>query len=152
MLRITASPRFSLWINGRYVGLGPARCYPSQQLYDEWDITPYVQEGHNAFAVLVRKPSGVAGYSLLNRVGLYMEGDIWGCDGSYTPVITDASWKVREADWYVPTPYVISLPLGGGRNTWTDSGSPLFGKPQSPGTNGHRLSAWEEPVRRRGNR
>ncbi len=113
MLRITASPRFSLWINGRYVGLGPARCYPSQQLYDEWDITPYVQEGNNAFAVLVRKPGGVAGYSLLNRVGLYMEGDIWGCDGSYTPVITDASWKVREADWYVPTPYVISLPLGG---------------------------------------
>lgn len=102
MLRITASPRFSLWINGRYVGLGPARCYPSQQLYDEWDITPYVQEGNNAFAVLVRKPGGVAGYSLLNRVGLYMEGDIWGCDGSYTPVITDASWKVREADWYVP--------------------------------------------------
>lgn len=109
-IKITASMRYSLWINGTYVGLGPARCYPKEQIYDEIDITKYLSKGKNAFAVLVHKPGGVTAYSLVNRMGLLIQGII--NSGEQLEILTDTSWKTRNADWYIDTHYLITLPLG----------------------------------------
>lgn len=110
-LSITASFRYFLWINGAFVASGPARCYPQQQIYDRIDITNALAVGVNAFAVIVQRPTGVTGYSLLHRMGLLIDGAIVGADATI-PVRTDATWRVREADWYLGTPYLCTIPLG----------------------------------------
>jgi len=110
-ISITASYRYFLWINGAFVASGPARCYPQRQIYDRIDITHALVRGINAFALLVQKPTGVTGYSLLHRMGLLIDGVIV-CADATIPVRTDATWQVRAADWYVGTPYLCTLPLG----------------------------------------
>ncbi len=110
-IAITASVRYFLWINGAFVASGPARCYPQQQIYDRIDITNALVIGANAFAVLVQKPAGITGYSLLHRMGLLIDGAIV-CEDATIPVRTDAAWRVREADWYLATPYLCTIPLG----------------------------------------
>jgi hypothetical protein len=51
--RISADSRCVLWVNGHEVGRGPARSQPNRQLYDSYDLSPYLTVGANAIAVLV---------------------------------------------------------------------------------------------------
>ncbi|MBK8797934.1 MAG: hypothetical protein IPM07_17040 [Anaerolineales bacterium] len=37
-LSITADSRYRLWVNGRFAGRGPARCYPWRQAVDRLDF------------------------------------------------------------------------------------------------------------------
>lgn len=110
-LAITASAQYYLWINGAFVASGPARCYPQQQIYDRIDITNALVLGANTFAVIVQKPGGITGHSLLHRMGLLIDGAI-ACQDTTIPVRTDATWLVRDADWYLPTSYLCTIPLG----------------------------------------
>jgi hypothetical protein len=108
---LTASARYYLWINGTFIESGPARSYPGQQLYDEIDIARWLVAGRNTIAIVVQKPSGITGYSLINRMGLFVEGKIV-CADRVIPIRTDATWQVRNAEWYLETPYLYTIPLG----------------------------------------
>jgi len=101
-LHITASPHYLLWINGRFVDEGPARCFPQRQILDELDVTAFLRKGTNSLAVLLPKPSGVTGYSLVHRMGLLVEG----------LVTSDTTWYTRQADWFTRTPWLFTFPLG----------------------------------------
>ena len=48
---ITADDYYKLYVNGRFVGQGPAPCYTMRQYYNEMDLTPYLVEGENTIAV-----------------------------------------------------------------------------------------------------
>ena len=50
-LRITADDYYKLYINGQFITQGPAASYPHSYFYNELDITPYLIEGENIFAV-----------------------------------------------------------------------------------------------------
>jgi len=50
---VSADARYKLWVNGSYVGRGPARCDPNFQCLDAHDLTPYLREGRNVIAALV---------------------------------------------------------------------------------------------------
>jgi hypothetical protein len=109
-IRITADARYMLWVNGEFVGRGPARGYPFAQPYDEFDIAPFLREGENWIAAQVYqfgpgvgafgmsdKGSGV--YVSTGKTGLIIEGEL---------VCTDGTWQVRRADWHLPelAPYM----------------------------------------------
>ncbi len=51
LLRISADDRYKLYINGSFVTEGPAPSYPEGIFYNEIDVTEYLTEGENAFAV-----------------------------------------------------------------------------------------------------
>lgn len=51
---VSADARYKLWVNGSYVGRGPARCDPAFQCLDAHDLAPYLRAGVNVIAVLVR--------------------------------------------------------------------------------------------------
>ncbi|MFC2076813.1 alpha-L-rhamnosidase N-terminal domain-containing protein, partial [candidate division KSB1 bacterium] len=53
-LFISADSRYKLWINGGFIGRGPARCDPSLQQYDRHDVTSHLLAGENVLAVMVR--------------------------------------------------------------------------------------------------
>lgn len=48
---ITADDYYKLYINGQFVGQGPAPSYHFQYNYNVWDVQPYLQEGENTIAV-----------------------------------------------------------------------------------------------------
>ena len=48
---ITADDYYKLYINGRFVGQGPAPCHQIRYYYNEMDITPYLVAGENTIAV-----------------------------------------------------------------------------------------------------
>jgi len=50
-LRITCSGHYRLWVNGRFVGRGPARSNPWKKRYDVLDVAPFLQAGRNVLAV-----------------------------------------------------------------------------------------------------
>ncbi len=51
ILRVSADDYYKLYVNGVFVGQGPAPAYPEKYYYNEIDITPYLQEGDNTIAL-----------------------------------------------------------------------------------------------------
>ena len=90
ILRITADDYFKLYINGVFVTQGPPPSYPDHYYYMEIDVTPYLKEGKNTFAVHTYYQG------LINRV--WVSGDLrsmlWcelSLDGKPT-LVSDESW------------------------------------------------------------
>ena len=68
MLSITADDYYKLYINGRFVAQGPAPGYPWHYYYNEIDVTGYLHDGENTFAVHTYYQG------LINRV--WVSGDL----------------------------------------------------------------------------
>lgn len=118
-IRMTADARYMLWVNGRFVGRGPARGFPWAQPYDDYDLTPFLRSGANWLAAEVYQFGfGSGGFGLSTqgngvyagpgRTGLLIEGEAISPDGKPTPIRTDATWQARNADWAIAdaTPYL----------------------------------------------
>lgn len=91
-LFITGDSRYKVWVNGVFVGRGPARSWPHAQQLDAYDITPHLRAGHNAIAVQLYQP-GYSHFSYVHRgaAGLlaWLEVD------DETALVTDPHWRVR---------------------------------------------------------
>lgn len=68
ILKITADDYFKLYINGVYVTQGPPPSYPDHYYFMEIDVTPFLKEGVNTFAVHTYYQG------LINRV--WVSGDL----------------------------------------------------------------------------
>ncbi len=86
-LKITADCVYHLYVNGTYVGCGPARAYPEHYLYDEYDLLPYIGCGKNEIRVRVIHFGVSTFHHVLTAGGLLaeltIEGKIIGTDGSW---------------------------------------------------------------------
>ena len=51
IVRITADDYYKLYINGIYVGQGPAAGFHFNYYFNEFDITPYINDGENTIAI-----------------------------------------------------------------------------------------------------
>lgn len=89
ILHITADSRYSLWVNGRYIGHGPVRAFPQRWRYDTYDISPYVRSGENVIAVLVHHFGHGTFQYLVARGGLLAQVE---CDGKVVAA-SDTTWK-----------------------------------------------------------
>ena len=67
-IKITADDYYKLYINGAFIGQGPAPSYPTRYYYDEYDISGYLKEGENTLAVHTYYQG------LINRV--WVSGDL----------------------------------------------------------------------------
>lgn len=97
-LHITADDYYKLYINGRYVAQGPAASYPWAYYYNTVDVTDFLREGENTFAVHTYYQG------LINRVwvsgdrreGMWCELEL---DGE-TVLVSDTSWKCHDHTGY----------------------------------------------------
>ena len=101
ILRITADDYYKLYINGVFVGQGPAPGYPTSYRYNTIDVLPYLRTGENVIAVHTYYQG------LINRVwvsGDYRHG-LWcdlTCDGQ--PVLeSDSSFRTHRHTGYTAT-------------------------------------------------
>ncbi|MCG8309051.1 MAG: family 78 glycoside hydrolase catalytic domain [Cytophagales bacterium] len=98
-IRITASSRYQLYINGNYICHGPARCAPHHQSYDILDISKLLGTGKNLIAVRVHHQEGKYSYHHKGRAGLLVQLDIDTVHGLKS-ITSDSSWKVmHDRSW-----------------------------------------------------
>ena len=97
-LRITADDYYKLYVGGRFVSMGPAPVYPQQYFYNEIDLTDYLVEGENTFAVHVLYQG------LVNRVWVSGDGrhmlyfDLY-LDGERV-LVSDTDWLCADHTAY----------------------------------------------------
>ena len=92
LLHITADYRYTVWVNGEWIGQGPVRGWPQSYFYDTYEMSRVLRPGVNAIAVLLHTlevatfqyiPASNPGFAArLSGGGMQM---MWS-------VVTDASW------------------------------------------------------------
>ena len=94
IIRISADDYYKLYINGQFVGQGPASGYHFHYFYNEYDITSFLQPGKNIIAVHTYYQGLInrVWVSGDNRHGLWLEVEE---DGKIT-VSSDESFRVTE--------------------------------------------------------
>lgn len=99
VLDITADDYYKVWINGVYIGQGPAPGYPFRYYYNRYRIGGALREGKNVIAVHVYYQGLVnrVWYSADKRQGL--KAAIWRKDGLIAA--TDGEWKYKRAEEFV---------------------------------------------------
>lgn len=102
IVRVSADSRYQLFVNGKRVGRGPARCEPEWQYYDEWDIAPYLKEGENVIGALVHFIGESTAYYVPGRPGFLLEGEVGGAI-----IDTGAEWRCRVGEWDPSSPRML---------------------------------------------
>ena len=96
ILKITASSKYKLFINGKSICQGPARSAAHHQSYDILEIQHILKLGKNNISIKVQHQNNKHAYHLKGRAGLLAQLDL---DKNQT-IITDSSWKVRiDPSW-----------------------------------------------------
>lgn len=101
-LFITGDDLYKLYINGKFVGEGPAQSYPFAYPYNCFDVTDLLQSGENAIGVHLYY-QGLFNIYLMsadNLCGLIAQLEIAFCDGSIQTIHSDQTWKYQECDAY----------------------------------------------------
>lgn len=119
-LRITASDRYVVFVNGTYLGRGPARSDPRRKSYDAYDVAAYLRPGRNTLAVrayrygTVHPPAKIGNtWTVGERAGLWAELKIRAGSGESWTIGTDGSWRVRPADgWDRKVDVISNYPMG----------------------------------------
>ena len=98
VLKITADDYFKLYINGVFVAQGPPPSYPNRYYYMEIDVTDFLKDGENTFAVHTYYQG------LINRV--WVSGDLrsmlW-CElllDEKIVLVSDESWLTATHTGY----------------------------------------------------
>ena len=90
-LHITADQMYVLYVNGGYVGRGPARGYQAHWPFDMHDVAPLLRKGKNWISVIAYN-AGVSTYQYLHQTkagflcALEMDGD---------RLVSDGEWRGR---------------------------------------------------------
>ena len=106
LLRITADDHYKLYVNGAFVGEGPAPSYPEHHYYDTFDVTALLHPGENVLAAHLYYQG------LLNRVwnsrdgrmGLAADvlllGEEGAASGGGVARRLEPAWRYRVSDAY----------------------------------------------------
>lgn len=97
IIRVTCSGRYILYVNGDYVGRGPARSGPQWKSYDIHDLTHMLRSGKNTVAVLGYHYGCANNYTRDDRSGFWAQIELQDAKGNRQVIGTDAQWKVCHA-------------------------------------------------------
>lgn len=101
-LFVSADDLYKLYLNGSFVGEGPAQSYPFAYNYNCYDVTELLQGGENAIAIHVYY-QGLFNIYLMsadNLSGMIAQLEVEYEDGDKQLVVSDGSWSYSECDAY----------------------------------------------------
>jgi len=96
-LVITAFDRYMLYLNGEYLGRGPARSDPRWKSYDTYDVGSRLRVGRNTIAVLAYHYGILNAYTRDAQPGLFTQLELSDSNGTRQIVGTDDQWRVHHA-------------------------------------------------------
>jgi len=95
-LYLTADDTYRLYLNGQFVGLGPAPSFPFDYFYNGYDVTGFLREGRpNVIGahVFYQGLHNLAHVSADNLQGLLVQLEIRFADGAPLRIVSDGSWR-----------------------------------------------------------
>jgi alpha-L-rhamnosidase len=100
IVHVSADNRYKLYVNGKYLGNGPARSNINHWQYETYDIAPYLQTGKNVVAALVwnmgeHKPLA----QLSAQTGFFLQSN----DAAFAFLNSNKSWLATPSTAYSPT-------------------------------------------------
>lgn len=99
IVNVSADNRYKLYVNGQYVGNGPARGDLMKWYYETIDLAPYLVEGNNIIGAVVWNFSFVRPHAQFSdKTGFIMQGNT---DSEHI-INTDKSWLVLQNVAYEP--------------------------------------------------
>lgn len=106
LLRISASDRYQLYINGNYACMGPARSAAHHQSYDILDVSGLLKSGENTIAIRVHQQEGKQWHQYQGRGGLLVQLNLGASD--HNEIITsNDTWKVsKDPSWSDEAPRI----------------------------------------------
>ncbi|MFH0945637.1 MAG: family 78 glycoside hydrolase catalytic domain [Planctomycetota bacterium] len=140
-LHVSAHDDYELYVNGQYVGKGPAQSDPyDRQLYNTYDVADLLGTGSNTIAALAHYHGAGAGCGVLGTPAFILQMHVKFVDQSTTTVVTDASWKVRPV-----TPYGELAPFRGPSFAMATAAEWYDARSEEPGwqTNAFNDSHWQ---------
>jgi len=104
-LHVSADSRYRLYLNGQWLGDGPARSFFWAQQFDTYDVTGLLKPGRNVLALLVSHyGEGTFQYHPSGQAGVLVQLETKR-DGTWVPiVVSDETWQVQvHAGYLRPT-------------------------------------------------
>lgn len=99
IIHVSADQRYRLFINGKAIGLGPARSDPQHWMFDTYDLRPYLTSGKNVLAALVWNMGEHAPYAQMTvQTGFIVQAQ----SEKEKVVNTNSSWKSKINTAYQP--------------------------------------------------
>jgi len=102
---VTAERFYQLWLNGTWLGKGPALGHPHEKAYDTYEVTDLLMPGRNVIAAVVHFDDDDASALLTRWYAQSTQGVLW-CQlegrtsQSDFRIITDDSWlSCRAQNW-----------------------------------------------------
>jgi alpha-L-rhamnosidase len=101
IINVSGDNRYRIFVNGNYIGAGPARGDLMHWNFETFDIAQYLQQGKNTIAAVVwnfGKEMPIAQMS--NKTGFILQGN-----SSYEEIVnTNKTWKVIQNNAYKAIP------------------------------------------------
>lgn len=111
-VRVSADARYTLYVNGRRVHHGPARCHPQFQSYDVIDLAGLLKPGRNVLAAIVHQFGVPTGQSVYRDASGFLLDGVAEIDGKEIPLHTPAGWQCLEATAWRKDVARLSAQLG----------------------------------------
>lgn len=115
-IEISADTKYKLYVNERFVEIGPSRGDREVWFADTVNLLPFLHKGENVMAVIVlrypvRREEGNHGMFRTEIPGLYVRGEVKTGQGNSLDISADESWKtytdretrfVKEEEGFAP--------------------------------------------------
>ncbi len=112
VIRITASARYTLYVNGQRVHHGPARSYPGHQSYDTLDLTNLLRAGRNTLCAICYE-FGIPTYqSVFRDISGFLLDGVVEMEDQPVPLHTPDGWLCRRAEAWRQDTARLSKQLG----------------------------------------
>jgi hypothetical protein len=112
-LHLSADNEYRLWINGREVAEGPARCFPERQCLDSPDVRGRFRKGRNCICIWAYHFGDISFRSVNTGIaGVIAWGEVRGTRGRSFHFSTGREWKARLDPWHRGETGRISMQLG----------------------------------------
>ncbi len=94
---VSADARYRFYVNGEWLGDGPARCFAFNQEFDTYDLTGLIVPGSNRLAILVSHyGEGTFQYNPTGQAGALGQLERRGPEGWQVVAATGADWRVQR--------------------------------------------------------
>lgn len=109
LLHITADYRYSVWVNGHFIGQGPVRGWTQQWFYDTYEVEAWLRPGVNVIAVLVHVLNTSTFQYIAGKPGMLARLSGRSLSGTPLEVVSGQDWKWRRhSSFGGPTPRISS--------------------------------------------
>jgi hypothetical protein len=129
VVRISASARYTLYVNAQRVHQGPARSFPNPQSFDTLDLTNLLRPGKNTLCAICHEFGVPTFQSIFRDISGFLLDGVVETDDQPIPLHTPDGWLCRQSRAWRQDTARLSVQLGFQEHYDADAESPDWMSP-----------------------